>query len=132
MAKSLHPFLMFQGGPAQEAMKFYASLFPGSKIEGLELYGPGEQGPEGTVKRAMLTIVGQELRVFDSPVKHEFDFTPAFSFFVECESEEELRRLAGALDSGGKVFMPIGSYGFSKLFAWVGDKYGITWQLNFN
>jgi predicted 3-demethylubiquinone-9 3-methyltransferase (glyoxalase superfamily) len=63
-------------------------------------------------------------------VKHAFTFTPAFSFFVDCESEEELKRLYAALSADGATLMPLGNYGFSRQFAWVNDRFGVSWQLN--
>jgi predicted 3-demethylubiquinone-9 3-methyltransferase (glyoxalase superfamily) len=63
-------------------------------------------------------------------VKHAFTFTPAFSFFVECGSEAEIDRLSAALESGGQVFMPLDNCGFSRKFAWVNDRCGVSWQLN--
>jgi predicted 3-demethylubiquinone-9 3-methyltransferase (glyoxalase superfamily) len=63
-------------------------------------------------------------------VKHAFEFTPASSLFVECESETEIGRLAAALAEGGAVMMPLDSYGFSRQFTWVSDRYGVSWQLN--
>ena len=132
MAKSVRPFVMFpKEAKAEDAMQFYASVFPNAKIEKLERFAAGEQGKEGTVKSGAITIAGQTIRFFDSPVQHAFDLTPAISFFIECESAAEVRRLASALGEGGKDFMPVDNYGFSELFAWVGDRFGITWQLNF-
>jgi len=61
-------------------------------------------------------IARQTILCTDSPVSHGFSFTPAISFFVKCESEEQLRRLAGALGERGKEFMPLDNYGFSRLF----------------
>jgi predicted 3-demethylubiquinone-9 3-methyltransferase (glyoxalase superfamily) len=127
---SIHPFLMFQDGNAEEAMQFYLSLFPAGRVESIVRYGPGEAGPEGSVMKASFSLAGQTVMCIDSPVKHAFTFTPAFSFFVECETEEELRKLSTALAEGGTVFMPLGNYGFSRMFTWVGDRYGVSWQLN--
>ena len=50
--------------------------------------------------------------------------------WVDCTSAEELGRLAAALGEGGSMLMPVGSYGFSSLFCWVADEFGVTWQLN--
>jgi predicted 3-demethylubiquinone-9 3-methyltransferase (glyoxalase superfamily) len=66
----------------------------------------------------------------DSFVAHDFTFTPAFSFFVDCESESEIAHLCSALSEGGKQFMPLSSYRFSRQFAWVSDRFGVSWQLN--
>lgn len=129
MAARMRPFLMFQGN-AEAAMTFYVSLFPGSRIVEINRYGAGEAGPEGTVKTAVFALGAQTFMCFDSPVRHEFGFTPAFSIFVDCESNDELERLAAALGEGGAVLMPLGEYGFSRRFTWVNDRFGVSWQLN--
>ena len=59
-----------------------------------------------------------------------FTFTPSISLFVECESDAEIERLAGALGEGGQFMMPLGDYGFSRRFAWVSDRFGVSWQIN--
>ncbi|WP_149539430.1 VOC family protein [Siccirubricoccus phaeus] len=128
-SRSIEPFLMFEG-QASAALEFYLSVFPGGRIEDITRYGPGEPGPEGTIKHARFTICGQTVRCSDSFVKHGFTFTPSFSFFVECSSEAEVRQLSERLKEGGKEMMPVGNYGFSTLFAWVADRFGISWQLN--
>lgn len=125
----VRPFLMFEG-KAEEAMRFYVSLFPSAAITGIVRYGPNEAGPEGSVMRAAFTLAGQAVMCIDSFVAHGFTFTPAFSFFVSCDSEEEFGRLAAALSEGGSTLMPPGDYGFSRRFAWVSDRYGVSWQLN--
>lgn len=127
--ETVTPFLMFQG-EAEAAVTFYAELFPGAEILETELWGPGEAGPEGAFKLARISLAGQTLACFDSPTKHAFGFTPAFSLFVTCSSREELDRLAAALTDGGAVMMPADDYGFSPRFAWVSDRFGVSWQLN--
>ena len=129
MPQKVHPFLMFEGR-AEEAMTFYVSLFPDGKVIDITRYGPGQPGAEGSVKVARFTVGGQTVMCIDSPVQHAFTFTPASSLFVDCESEEEVRRLAAALAEGGTALMPLGSYGFSRQFAWVNDRFGVSWQLN--
>lgn len=129
MATSMRPFLMFEGR-AEEAMNLYVSFIPGSEITSIKRYGPGQPGPEGSVIVATFRVAGQEVMCSDSFVKHGFTFTPSSSLFVECESEEEITRLAAALAEGGGVLMPLGNYGFSRMFAWVNDRFGVSWQLN--
>ncbi|MGA7920760.1 MAG: VOC family protein [Candidatus Acidiferrales bacterium] len=114
----IQPFLMFEG-EAEEAMKFYVSLFIDAQVFETVRYGPKESGIEGSVKRARFSIGSQTILCTDSTVQHAFSFTPAFSFFVECESESEITRLYEALAAGGSAAMPIGNYGFSSKFAWV-------------
>lgn len=129
MTTSIQPFLMFQG-EANDAIAFYTGLFPDAAVEELHRYKPGQEGPEGQVMRARLRLAGQSVMVIDSPVEHDFTFTPALSLFVTCADEAEIERLWVALASGGAVHMPLGSYGFSRLFAWVDDRFGVSWQLS--
>jgi predicted 3-demethylubiquinone-9 3-methyltransferase (glyoxalase superfamily) len=129
MAPTALPFLMFQG-QASQAMEYYVQHIPGSKVIEIVRYGKGEAGPEGSVKKAIFSVAGQSVICIDSPVKHAFTFTPAFSLFVECESAEQIRRMALALGEGGAVLMPLDSYGFSREFTWVNDRFGVSWQLN--
>jgi len=129
MARKVTTHLMFEG-VAEEAMRFYVSLFRGSGINQVERYGPGEPGAEGTVKVATFTLADQEFICIDSPVKHEFTFTPSMSLFVDCDSEAELEGVFSRLSAGGVVLMPIDNYGFSTKFGWVKDRFGVSWQLN--
>jgi len=126
---TVHPFLMFEG-KAEEAMNFYVSLFPGAKILDIKRYGPNQPGPEGSVMKASFSIGNQTVLCTDSFVKHGFTFTPSFSFFVDCASEEEIGRLSASVSEGGATLMPLGEYGFSRKFAWVSDRFGVSWQLN--
>jgi len=130
MPKQVTPFLMFQGGVAEEAITFYTSLFDDGQVLDIARYGPGQSGPEGTVMRASFALAGQSFFCSDSPVRHGFDFTPSMSIWVEAESEAELGRLFAALGEGGGVLMPLDNYGFSARFGWVNDRFGVSWQLN--
>lgn len=123
------PFLMFQGH-AQAAMDLYVATFPDSRIVRADRYGQGESGPPGTIKVAVFSLCGREFMCSDSPVKHDFSFTPASSIFVECDSVEELDRVFEVLSEGGQVFMPLGNYGFSQRFGWLSDRFDVSWQLN--
>jgi predicted 3-demethylubiquinone-9 3-methyltransferase (glyoxalase superfamily) len=130
MTDTVRPFLMFQGGAGSTALAFYLSLFPDARIEAMERYGSGEPGPEGTIKVARFAIGDQTVLCSDSFIRHAFDFTPSFSFFVDCDSEERLRELAERLKQDGSELMPVSNYGFSRLFTWVNDRFGVSWQLN--
>lgn len=129
MVDKVTPFLMFQGD-AGPAIALYRELIPGVEVKRLDHYGPGEPAPEGQVSRAVLVIAGQELMIIDSPPVHAFSFTPSVSFFVDCADELEIERLYAGLADGGEVRMPLDNYGFSLRFAWVDDRYGVSWQLN--
>ena len=129
MSDQLVPFLLFDGR-AEEAMRFYVSLFPGSEVIEIARFGKGADGAEGTVSRAKFTVAGQTIMCADSTVKNAFSFSPATSLFVECTSKERMYILVEKLSDGGQVFMPLDDYGFSKLFAWVADRFGVSWQLS--
>jgi len=121
---------MFQDGNAQSALDLYFSAFPDSRMVQVERYAQGGSGAEGTIKVATFTLCGREFMCSDSPVKHGFSFTPASSTFVEFDSITELERVFSLLSDGGAVLMPLGNYGFSRMFAWVNDRFGVSWQLN--
>lgn len=127
--KKITPFLMFQG-KAEEAMNFYTSLIEDSAITHIVRYGPNEAGDEGSVMQATFTLKGQEFMCIDSNIKHQFTFTPSFSIYITCDTEEEIDRLYAQLSLDGALLMPINNYGFSTKFAWVNDKFGVSWQIN--
>ncbi len=129
MPKSITTFLMFEGR-AEEAIRFYTSLFPNSEIVQMRKYGPDGPGPEGSVNNAIFTLNGQRVMAFDSYVKHAFTFTPSMSFFVVCEDAAEFERLYPALSDGGVEMMPPNNYGFSQRFGWCNDRFGVSWQIN--
>lgn len=124
------PFLMFQNGKAEAALDFYVATVPGSRIVSIERFGAEGPGPEGTVLRAHIEIAGQPVMAHDSFISHGFDFTPSFSFFLDCADEGETERLFAALGEGGQVLMPLDNYGWSRRFGWVSDRFGVSWQIN--
>jgi predicted 3-demethylubiquinone-9 3-methyltransferase (glyoxalase superfamily) len=117
-------FLMFSG-QAEEAMNLYLSLFEDGEITNIL------HQQDGTVLHATFSLKGQQFMCIDSSVKHDFDFTPSMSLYVDCESEEEIDNLFEKLSDEGKVLMALGEYPFSPKFGWVQDKFGVSWQLNF-
>ncbi|MGQ4878600.1 VOC family protein [Billgrantia sp. LNSP4103-1] len=129
MAHHVTPHLMFDGN-AERALMFYVSLFKQAELVGLERYGPGEPGAEGSVRLAEFTLAGRRYYCIDSPVKHDFTFTPSLSLFVECEGPAEFEHLYEQLAAGGETLMPPDDYGFSFRFAWLNDRFGVSWQLN--
>ncbi len=128
MAHAAATFLMFDG-VAEKAMNLYVSLFSDSHINRVERYGPGEQGAESTIKVADFVLGGHHLKCIDSPIKHEFTFTPSTSIFVDCSDEPELENAFKQLSEGGQILMPLDNYGFSRRFGWVNDRFGVSWQL---
>jgi predicted 3-demethylubiquinone-9 3-methyltransferase (glyoxalase superfamily) len=129
MAAKVSTFLMFEG-KAEEAMSFYVGLFDGAAVTSIRRYGPGEAGKEGSVMHASFTLKGQNFMCIDSPAKHAFTFTPSVSIFVDCDSEAEVDALFRKLSNGGQVLMPLDTYPFSRKFAWVADRFGVSWQIN--
>lgn len=133
-------FLTFVGkqcGKAEEAIKFYTTIFPNSEIKSIIRYQEGEAGgtPE-LIKYGVFTLNGTEYRVSESNFNHAWSFTPGVSLFVDCKSEHEIQTLFEKISSnGGQVMVPLDdygseNYGFGKKFGWCEDKYGISWQLN--
>ena len=125
------PFLMFQGGRCEDALAFYSATFRDSRIDAIDRYSEEGPGAPGSVRLAHATIAGLPIKAIDSPASHAFNFTPSFSFWIECPDAVELDRVTAALIDGGKALMPPGGYGFSTRFAWSQDRFGVSWQLNF-
>ncbi|HEY8277538.1 MAG TPA: VOC family protein [Methyloceanibacter sp.] len=121
------PFLMFQGD-AKKALALWREAFPEIEVLDLEEHPDGPQA--GQIARARIRLGGSEWRLYDSPPVHDFTFTPSTSIFVDCDNETQLRRLVDKLGEDGKVMMPLNNYGFSALFAWLADRFGVSWQLN--
>ena len=110
------PFLWFDD-QAEEAMNFYVSIFKNSKVGRVTRYGEAGPGPKGSVMSATFQLEGQEFIALNgSP---HFSFTPAISFFVNCETQEEVDELWKKLSAGGKT----------DRCGWLKDKYGLSWQI---
>jgi predicted 3-demethylubiquinone-9 3-methyltransferase (glyoxalase superfamily) len=110
------PFLWFDGN-AEEAMNFYTSIFKNSKVGQITRCGDAGPGPKGSVLTAKFQIEGQEFMALNGGP--EFKFTPAISFFVNCETQKEVDELWEKLLAGGKAMQ----------CGWLTDKFGISWQI---
>jgi predicted 3-demethylubiquinone-9 3-methyltransferase (glyoxalase superfamily) len=114
--QKITPFLWFNDN-AEEAVKFYISLFKNSKIETVSRYGDASAGPKGTVMTISFQLEGQEFMALNGgPV---FTFSPATSFFVDCETQQEVDLLWEKLSEGGE----------QQQCGWLRDRFGITWQI---
>ncbi len=114
--QKITPFLWFDH-QAEEAASFYTSLFNNSKILNVSRYGEGGPGAPGSVMTVTFQLAGQEFTALNGgPV---FKFTDAISFFVHCETQEEIDFLWEKLTEGGE----------EEQCGWVKDKYGVTWQI---
>jgi predicted 3-demethylubiquinone-9 3-methyltransferase (glyoxalase superfamily) len=116
-------FFMFSG-KAEEAMKFYTSVFDHSGINRVF------HQENGKVLHATFTLKGQQFMCIDNPNGDHHAFTPAMSLFVTCDTAEEIDELFETLSQDGKVLMPLAPTPFSEKFGWVEDKYGVSWQLH--
>ncbi|MBU2601334.1 MAG: VOC family protein [Actinobacteria bacterium] len=131
MADNEMAIMLMFAGQAEEASGFYTGLFADSSVEFIERYGPEFPGPVGQVVHARFRLNGQLVVAMDSAVEHAFTFTPSTSFFLTCASAEEVDRLYAELVDGGSVMMALDSYPFAKRYAWVQDRFGVSWQLMF-
>jgi len=114
--------LMFQDGSAREAVERYVELIPGSTITDVT-------GPDGPGQTIRFTLANRPFIAFDSPIGHEFGFTPSMSIFVTCDTSAEVDELFGKLSTDGSVLMPLDDYGFSPRFGWCTDRHGVSWQV---
>ena len=122
-------FLMFQGD-AEAWLNLATSTIPNSRIVSIERFGEEGGAMEGSVSMAEAVLDGISLRCNDSPMQHEFTFTPSISFFIDLDDEAQQTSVHDALIEGGSALMPLDNYGFSRRFAWIQDRYGVSWQLN--
>jgi len=121
--QKITPHLWFDQ-EAIEAANFYVSTFPNSKVKSTTSL---RNTPSGSVDIVTFELSGLELQAISAGPY--FEFNPSISFFVNCETKEEVDRLWEKLSPGGQVLMELGEYPFSERYAWVQDKYGLSWQL---
>ena len=114
--QKITPFLWFDG-KAEEAMNFYVSVFKDSKVVSVTRYGEAGPGPKGTVMSATFQLDGQDFFALNGGP--QFAFTPAISFFVNCETQQEVDELWEKLSEGGK----------KERCGWLKDRYGLSWQI---
>jgi predicted 3-demethylubiquinone-9 3-methyltransferase (glyoxalase superfamily) len=114
--QKITPFLWFND-KAEEAMNFYVSIFKNSEVGRVTRYGDAGPGPKGAVMSATFQLEGQEFYALNGGP--QFSFTPAISFFVNCETQEEVDELWEKLSAGGR----------KDRCGWLQDKYGLSWQI---
>ena len=110
------PFLWFDG-KAEEAANFYVSIFPNSRITGMSRNGEAGPGPKGSVMVATFELDGERFTALNGGPQYEF--TPAISFVVDCETQAEVDHYWDKLGDGGEAVQ----------CGWLRDKYGLSWQI---
>jgi predicted 3-demethylubiquinone-9 3-methyltransferase (glyoxalase superfamily) len=114
--QKITPFLWFDG-KAEEAANFYTSIFKDSKILHIARYGEAGPGPKGTVMVATFQLEGQQFMALNGGP--HYTFSPAISFFVDCETQAEVDELWEKLTAGGGEVQ----------CGWLRDKFGVSWQI---
>jgi len=115
--QKITPFLWFDDD-AEEAIRFYAALFPDSKLLAESRWGPGGPVPAGKLMFARVRLAGQEFMVLNAGPMHPH--TEAFSMFVNCESQAEVDDLWTRLTADG---------GEPGQCGWLKDRFGLSWQI---
>jgi two-component system sensor histidine kinase QseC len=117
MSMSVSTCLWFAGN-AEEAVKFYTSLFPNSRMGDITYYNKGMPMPEGTVLTISFQLAGRDFMALNAG-PHD-NFNDAHSMVASCETQEEVDRLWTALTKDGGREVQCG---------WLKDKYGLSWQI---
>jgi predicted 3-demethylubiquinone-9 3-methyltransferase (glyoxalase superfamily) len=128
--QKISPFLWFDT-QAEEAAKFYTSVFRNSRMESVTKYNDASANASGmkpgSVMTASFEIEGYKFTALNGgPV---FKINPSVSFFVHSKDEKEIDNLWKKLSEGGKTLMDLNKYDWSKKYGWVEDKFGVSWQL---
>jgi predicted 3-demethylubiquinone-9 3-methyltransferase (glyoxalase superfamily) len=114
--QKINPFLWFND-QAEDAAKFYVSLFANSKILNVARYGEAGPGPKGTAMSVTFELAGQKFMALNGGP--HFKFSEAISFFINCETQREVDELWEKLSAGGET----------SRCGWLKDKYGLSWQV---
>ena len=114
--QKITPFLWFDGN-AEEAANFYTSIFKNSKILNIARYGEAGPGPKGYAMTVTFELEGQQFTALNGGP--HYTFSPAISFFVNCETQAEVDELWEKLTAGGKAVQ----------CGWLQDKFGVSWQI---
>ncbi len=114
--QKITPCLWFDN-QAEEAVRFYTSIFKNSSIEQVARYGPDSPGPEGAVMTVAFKLEGQDFLALNGGP--EFKFTPAISLYVDCKSQEEVDHYWDSLLEGGRPDQ----------CGWLTDRFGVSWQI---
>jgi predicted 3-demethylubiquinone-9 3-methyltransferase (glyoxalase superfamily) len=114
--QKITPFLWFDT-QAEEAARFYTSIFKDSKLREITRYPEGSPGPVGTVMTISFELEGQEFTALNGGP--EFKFSLATSFVVHCDSQEEVDYYWEKLSEGGE----------KSWCGWLKDKFGLSWQI---
>jgi len=114
--QKITPWLWFDG-QAEEAAKFYTSIFRNSKIERIDRYPEGSPAPAGTVMTVAFQLEGQPFVALNGGP--EFHFNEAISFLVNCKTQSEVDYYWEKLSAGGKEVQ----------CGWLKDKFGVSWQI---
>jgi predicted 3-demethylubiquinone-9 3-methyltransferase (glyoxalase superfamily) len=112
------PFLWYDT-QAENAAKFYVSIFSNSRITHLSRYGDAGPGPKGSVMVVSFELEGQRFNALNGGP--HFRLSEAFSLLVECTEQAEIDRLWSALGDGG-------SY---NVCGWLKDRFGLSWQISY-
>ena len=116
--QKMFPCLWFDHGKADQAIAFYTSVFPDSKVLSVTKYGDFDPQHEGQTLTAMLRLAGQEVMILAGGPK--FTFSEAVSIMVRCESQQEIDRYWEKLQEGG---------GQESVCGWLKDRFGFSWQI---
>jgi predicted 3-demethylubiquinone-9 3-methyltransferase (glyoxalase superfamily) len=114
--QKIAPCLWFDG-VAEEAVNYYLSVFKNARITDTLKHNEASPGPVGTLLAVSFELNGQAFMAMNGGP--EFQFTPAISMFIQCDTQEEIDHYWDKLLDGGR----------SMACGWLTDRFGVTWQI---